>query len=177
MSLKFKRSIPTGAIFSPCRRYRYVLLRNWDSSRPTLLFIGLNPSTADETVNDPTMRRCLGFANAWGYGGMIVTNVFGYRATKPTDLREAKDPIGPECDRWIATLCDYVMLQDGTAHGKDVILFWGNHGKLLGRDRTILPLIQSIVPHPHCLAITKQNQPSHLLYLRKSLKPIPYIES
>ena len=174
MSLNFKRRMPSGAIFSPCRRYRYVLWRNWNLSQPAVLFIGLNPSTADETVNDPTMRRCLDFAKAWGYGGMIVTNLFAYRATKPKDLRDAKEPIGPECDRWISTLCQYSVYQEGTAYGKDIILFWGNHGKWLGRDRAILQLIHPIEPNPHCLAITKQGQPAHPLYLPKSLTPIPY---
>ena len=153
-----------------------------------VLFIALNPSTADATVNDPTMRRCIGFAQSWGYGGMIVANLFAYRATKPTVLRQAKDPIGPEGDRWIDALCQYVVQQDHGVErdelepspeqqnnpGGNIILAWGNHGKWQGRDRAVLQQIQAIIAQPHCLAITKQGQPSHPLYLPKTLRPIPF---
>lgn len=169
---------PSGAVFSECDRYRYVLWRRWNATKPMVLFIALNPSTADETVNDPTMRRCIGFAQAWGYGGMIVANIFAYRATQPTVLKQAADPVGPEGDRWISVLCQHVLAQPKLgkrqANGKAIILGWGNHGKWLGRDRTTLQLIDSLVLKPYCLAITKQGQPSHPLYLSKSLKPIPY---
>ena len=186
-----------GAMFSPCRSYRYSLWRTWDSQKPIVVFIGLNPSTADETVNDPTMRRCIGFARLWGYGGMVVVNLFAYCATKPTVLRHVADPVGKDTDSWIYTLCQYVARQvggehnsldceeAGQTHGSEkshyesvsakVILCWGNQGCLKGRDRTLLTLITPIIT-PYCLAMTKQGYPAHPLYLRKTLVPIPYCQ-
>ena len=87
--------IVQSADFSACGTYRYALRRIWLPAAPQVLFIGLNPSTADEKSDDPTIRRCLGFARSWGYGGLIVANLFAYRATAPSALREARDPIGP----------------------------------------------------------------------------------
>ncbi|MEM9215389.1 MAG: DUF1643 domain-containing protein [Cyanobacteria bacterium P01_F01_bin.150] len=171
-------SEPSGAIFSECDRYRYVLWRRWAIAKPMVLFIALNPSTADATVNDPTMRRCISFAQSWGYGGIIGANLFAYRTPQPTVLKQASEPIGPEGDRWISSLCQYVVAQPKLAKrktkGQAIILAWGNHGQWLGRDRSILQLIQAIVPMPHCLTVTKQGQPAHPLYLPKSLKPLPY---
>ena len=110
---------------------------------------------------------------------MIVANIFAYRATQPTVLKQADAPIGSEGDRWIVQLCQQVLAQPKLAkrnvNGRAIILAWGNHGKWLGRDRAILSLLRPIVPTPHCLAITKQGQPAHPLYLPKSLKPIPYV--
>jgi len=80
------------ATFSPCRKYRYSLFRIWDEDKSLVLFIGLNPSTADEKEDDPTIRRCINFAKqwGWGYGGLIMGNLFSFRATQPSDLKQAK---------------------------------------------------------------------------------------
>ena len=81
----------SGAVFSPCERYRYKLWRVWDPARPLgcVMFLMLNPSTATDTEDDPTIRRCIGYARSWGYGGLYVGNLFAYRATDPADLRRA----------------------------------------------------------------------------------------
>ncbi|NEQ99153.1 MAG: DUF1643 domain-containing protein [Cyanothece sp. SIO2G6] len=174
---------PSGAIFSSCNCYRYGLWRRWDFEQPLLLFIGLNPSTADAVTNDPTIRRCIGFARSWGYGGMMVTNLFAYRATRPQELRQVTDPIGPETDEWIVRLCQCVVDSTWsittrsitTSHSDTrVMAIWGNAGAWWGRDRTILNLIRPIIPQLYCLSVTKRGQPAHPLYLPKTLQPKRY---
>lgn len=92
------------AKLSDCRTYRYELWRTWDESKPYAMFIGLNPSTADETEDDPTIRRCINFAKTWGYGGLCMTNLFAYRATQPEDMKRASDPIGNKNDETLILL-------------------------------------------------------------------------
>src|SRR4028119_2392792 len=87
-----------GAIFDPTRTYRYALWRTWDAARPPVAFVLLNPSTADARRDDPTIRRCANFARTWGFGGLEVVNLFAFRATHPTDLKCAADPVGPQND-------------------------------------------------------------------------------
>ena len=87
-----------NAIFSDCRKYRYVLSRTWNDKKKTILFIGLNPSTADEKIDDPTIRRCINYAQNWGYGSLLMVNLFAYRATIPTELKNVKNPIGNDND-------------------------------------------------------------------------------
>lgn len=91
------------AYFSPCRKYRYSLWREWDATAETkhegyAMIVGLNPSTADEIHDDPTIRKCINFAQAWGYRALCMTNLFAYRATKPNVMRAAAEPVGPEND-------------------------------------------------------------------------------
>jgi len=109
----------SGARFSPCRTWRYSLRRQWlPGSEASVMFIGLNPSTADETQDDPTIRRCLGFARYWGFGNLIMMNVYAFRATKPADMKAAKDPVGPGNDREFERLRSVPQL---------VVAAWGNH--------------------------------------------------
>lgn len=89
------------AILSEDRKYRYILSRTWDETKPTVLFIGLNPSTADENEDDPTIRRCIIFAKSWGYGGLIMANLFAFRTTNPQGLYSEKNPVGSENDYYI----------------------------------------------------------------------------
>ena len=84
--MKRRKFSKSGAVFSDCRKFRYALWRMWDGDKPLVMIIGLNPSTADEKVNDPTITRCISFARSWEYGGVYVTNLFGFRATAPTEL-------------------------------------------------------------------------------------------
>lgn len=152
--------IKSGAIFSACRLYRYALWRTWDDALPMVLFIGLNPSTADVEHNDPTARRCIGFAQRWGYGGVYMTNLFAYKATQPAQLKAAAEPIGPKTDTWLMRLY----------HSTDVaIAAWGNHGNFRGRDR----IVRQMLPRLHYLRLTQQGQPAHPLYLKADLQPIP----
>lgn len=147
-------------IFSSCRTYRYALWREWIGGDGYAMFVGLNPSTADETQDDPTIRRCIAYAKAWGYSGLCMTNLFAYRATQPEDMKSATDPVGPENDAYLKTL----------AEGAGVIVAaWGVHGTHGGRHNAV----RAMLPGLHCLALTKDGHPGHPLYLRKTLTPIP----
>jgi hypothetical protein len=143
-----------AATFSRCRRYRYSLTRSWDPALPTILFVGLNPSTADSSRDDPTVRRCIGFAREWGYGTMTLANLFALRSTDPAQLWTARDPIGPDNDEWVRSLADSAAM---------VVVAWGAHGGLLDRDRHVLAMLSSV----HCLGRTQAGQPRHPLYLSK----------
>jgi len=150
-----------NAIFSDDRKYRYVLSRVWDDSKPAVLLIGLNPSTADETKNDPTIRRCIGFAQKWGFGSLYVCNLFAYRATYPQDLFKQEDPVGSENDEWIKKIQNEVDL---------VVLAYGNHGHYKSRHLEILRIINN----PHCINTSKSAMPMHPLYLKYTENPVPY---
>jgi hypothetical protein len=146
-----------SACFSACRRYRYSLWRRWGPG-PAVMVVGLNPSTADAIHNDPTIRRCLGFARAWGYGALCMTNLFAYRALDPARLKRVKDPIGAENDHSLQQL----------ARGAALILAaWGNHGGLHGRDL----VVRGLLPELHILGLTRMGQPRHPLYLPRGLQP------
>ncbi|HEC24975.1 MAG TPA: DUF1643 domain-containing protein, partial [bacterium] len=94
----------TYANLSECRKYRYALWRTWDELKPCAMFIGLNPSTADETEDDPTIKRCINYSKDWGYGGLCMVNLFAFRATSPSDMRASIEPIGSDNDEWIQKL-------------------------------------------------------------------------
>lgn len=144
-----------AATFSADRSYRYTLSRIWDDSRPLVLFIGLNPSTADEHRDDPTIGRCCSFAQDWGMGGIVMVNLFAWRATRPEELRLAKDPIGPENDQRVKQALTQCPLR---------VACWGNHGRYLGRDAAVL---QQLPVPIWCLGQTKQGQPCHPLRLKR----------
>lgn len=150
-------------ILSQDRRYRYVLWREWSApGSPYALFVGLNPSTADETQDDPTIRRCRGFARAWGLDALCMVNLFAWRATDPKGMLAAKDPIGPENDRWLAVL---------SREAEITIAAWGAHGDHLHRARCVLPILTA----PHCLGLTLGGQPRHPLYLPADARPTHYV--
>lgn len=150
-----------GAEFSPCRLYRYALWRIWDPAAGTVNFIGLNPSTADEQVDDPTIRRCIGFARDWGYGGLVMTNLSAFRATKPAVMKTAAEPVGRDNDSWLMRVA---------AEARVVVAAWGNDGAYLGRDHQVRRLMPSL----HCLDLTKRGRPRHPLYLPAELLPRPW---
>lgn len=145
-------SLFEAAVFSPCRKYRYALTREWANRSPTILFVGLNPSTADELTDDATVRRCVGFAKRLGYSRLLLANLFAFRATDPGVLTTADDPVGPENDNWIIEASNAADL---------TVVAWGIHGSLLGRSAAVLSSLQS----PHCLGTTKYGFPRHPLYL------------
>jgi len=157
-----QKIILSDALFSEDRIYRYALWRIWDKSLPKALFIGLNPSTADEIQDDPTIRRCIRYSMDWGYGGYIMGNIFGYRSTDPHVLKRIKDPIGNKNNYWLKKLHKEASI---------TIAAWGNHGKLLSRGEEVSSLLDNL----HCLKITKEKNPSHPLYLPAKLKPIKFI--
>jgi hypothetical protein len=154
--------VNSGARFSRDRRYRYRLWRRWDPSRPPIAFCMLNPSTADEKSDDPTIRRCIGFAHEWGYGGVEVVNLFALRATDPRELRDVRDPVGPRNDAYVLS---------AAARSALVVLAWGSHGAYRARDAKILELLS---PRARLLALgwTRARQPRHPLYLRRDVRPI-----
>jgi hypothetical protein len=156
--------IDCGAIFDLDGRYRYSLWRTWSTRHPRIAFVLLNPSTADEQRNDPTIRRCLGFAQAWHYGSMEVVNLFAYRATDQRELFKANDPIGEENNRF---------LLQAVEHCSTVVLGWGNRGIFLGRDRQVIHLLAGR-KDVHCLGTTKDGQPRHPLYIKGDTSLVPF---
>lgn len=150
-----------GAVFSPDRVYRYSLWRFWEKDKGYAAFICLNPSTADEFKNDPTVRRGINYAKDWGYGGLIMLDLFAYRATDPKKLYSIDDPIGPDND---------FHLRSASSKAGITIVGWGTHGGYLGRDKAVIEMLND----PQCLSLTKNGFPGHPLYLRKNLKPVSY---
>lgn len=155
--------IDSGATFSDCRTYRYALWRCWDwrGYSNQVMFIGLNPSTADETEDDPTIRRCIRFAKDWGYGGLIMTNAFAFRATDPRDMKAAPDPVGPDNDDILSQYQSQVGL---------VVAAWGAH---CPRDRE-QQICQIVGRSIKCLGRTKHGSPKHSLYLRADTPLEPF---
>jgi hypothetical protein len=155
------------ALFSPCRTWRYSLTRVWETGAPACMFIGLNPSTADEATNDPTVRRCIRFAHDWGYGSLVMTNMFGLRSTNPKGLLSADDPVGPDNDQALRAHAERAGL---------IIAAWGQWGtKLRSHARRPWHLADLLAPmRMHCLGTTRDGQPLHPLYLAASLKPEPW---
>lgn len=158
---ELKNDIHSGAVFSKCKLYRYKLWRIWDVNKPLVLFVMLNPSTADEMVNDPTITRCISFSKDWGFGGVFIGNIFSYRSPHPNDLLKCENPIGDDNDDHILemyNICD------------DVVFAWGNHGSLFDRFNDVL----SLFDNPKCLGTTSSGQPKHPLYLPKTTELIIY---
>ena len=160
-------TIPTEAgpcVFSKDRRHRYYLRRMWNPDRDTIAFIGLNPSTADETTNDRTVSRCIAFAKKWGYGSIVMLNLFSWRATNPAEMKRVEDPTGdPANAAHIHTVCSQTA--------KKVIACWGHHGVHMDREAEILDLFDTIdVPLYH-LGQTKDGHPRHPLYLPGNAEP------
>jgi hypothetical protein len=153
-----------AASFSPCGRYRWSLSRRWDSDprKPRVGFIMLNPSTADAFSDDPTIRRCIGFARRWGYGGLEVRNLFAFRATKWTGLKSAPNPVGRRSD---ATILDLFEMCE------TIVVAWGTHGTLHDRGRRVIELLSG--HELMCLGKTRSGEPRHPLYLpvETRLKP------
>lgn len=161
--------VRADARLSPDGRYRYWLSRRWAAGGSTVHFVMLNPSTADALQDDPTIRRCIGFAKEWNRSALVVTNLYAYRATKPEELFIPwVDPLGPgdECDEWI------------TEHSRSsdlTVVAWGAQaGPKKGRPADVLDLIADAGAEPHALALTKHGHPRHPLYVRGDAEPIPY---
>ncbi len=199
--------LQASAQISPCGTYRYRLVREWrlgnsphwdmwqeDDGSPCLdgaghqigeplscVFVMLNPSTADGKQDDPTIRRCVAFAKAWGYDRLEVVNLFAYRATKPAHLLALNHDDEP----WGPFNRDAVM--DAVSDAGIVVCAWGAHGGHLGQDETVLGWIQDAVEIaaecdgrdiPICaLSLTKDGKPRHPLYLRGDLQPVPFAEA
>lgn len=148
-----------GAIFSPCMHFRYALWRQWSPDLPTIAFCMLNPSIADAFILDPTVTRCVNYAKEWGYGELIVLNIFAFRSTDPAALYDFINPIGCNNDFYISQVYNKV---------DKVIMGFGNHGELIGRGREVLARIRS---KAYYLKLNKSGLPSHPLYLKADLGP------
>jgi hypothetical protein len=147
-----------SAILSDCGNYRYRLSRIWDTSERPVCFLMLNPSTADDIENDATIRKCMGFAERWSAGGIVVVNLFAWRATEPDDMKGyGPSAVGPENDRHIRA---------AIIECKPLVCAWGVHGAHLGRDVQVKELIRrSGLPWGMCLGTTKDGHPRHPLFV------------
>jgi hypothetical protein len=149
------------AVYSDCERYRYMLTRVWGQGQKAL-FVMLNPSTATEVQNDPTVERCERRARALGFGAFRVTNIFAFRATDPKVMRAASDPVGPEND---AAILDSLRWAD------TVVCAWGNHGLHRDRGQAVEAMLRANgAPLCH-LGLTGQGQPRHPLYVGYQQQP------
>ena len=153
------------ARYSDCEAYRYELGRVWDAALPRVLFVMLNPSTATERQNDPTIERCERRARALGFGGFVAANIFAFRATDPRDMRAAADPVGPENDRVIAR---------AAARADRVIAAWGVHGAHLGRGTDVAARLHARGIALHHLGLTRDGHPRHPLYVAYRTRPEPW---
>jgi hypothetical protein len=161
-----------SAEFSECGTYRYLLTRTWGSGqlhlgraepKGWLQVIGLNCSTATEEVDDPTVRRCIGYAQRWGFAGLMVTNLFAFRATDPAVMKAAPDPVGPENDKTLLRAAQLARM---------VLAAWGTHGDHLHRAEAVR---RALGAHRLvCLGTTKDGSPRHPLYVANAVTPEPY---
>lgn len=151
-----------SAVISDCRTYRYELAREIAplTGVGTVTFIGLNPSTAGETTDDPTVRRCIGFARSWGFALMKMLNIYAYRATDPRELGRVPDPVGPD---------NFVTIERVVTDSDLVVCAWGVIAPVAATE-----VVLDLIAAPHCLGITKHGQPRHPLYVLRTQKPMPF---
>ena len=152
--------LDSDAIISDCSHYRYTLTRRW-SSRKTVMFIGLNPSTADASEDDPTIRKCIRFARDWEFGQLVMTNLFAFRATNPKEMITQSDPVGEFNDAHLHSLASKADL---------IVAAWGTRGVHLGRDQ----VIRRSIPNLHHIGLTRHGHPRHPLYVKATAKPQPF---
>lgn len=158
-----KGDAESEAVYSHCESYRYLLTRVWDAQGPRALFVMLNPSTATETQNDPTVERCERRARALGFGAFRVTNIFAYRATDPRVMRAQADPVGPEND---------AVIRDSALHWADrIICAWGTHGAHVQRGPQVAALLRATGKPLFTLGLTQDGHPKHPLYIGYDRQP------
>jgi len=161
-----KGDAPSTAVYSDCEKYRYSLTRVWDEKGPRALFVMLNPSTATEVQNDPTVERCERRARTLGYGAFQVTNIFAWRDTDPRKMRAAADPVGPFND---------TAILEGANWADTVVAGWGTHGAHLNRGAEVETLLRAAdVPIYH-LGLSKAGHPKHPLYIAYAQQPQPWM--
>lgn len=160
-----KGDAASTAVYSACERYRYALTRTWDPDQARLLFVMLNPSTATEVQNDPTVERCERRARALGYGAFRVCNIFAWRDTDPKAMRAASDPVGSGND---------AAIREGADWAGRVLCAWGTHGAHLQRGAAVEALLRG-TGRPLChLGLSKAGHPKHPLYIAYSQNPEPW---
>lgn len=158
-------TLAAGAAFDRTGVYRYGLWRRWSETGGACLWVMLNPSTADEKVLDPTVRRCAVFARAWGYGGMEVANIFALRSTDPAALYAHPDPVGPENDAAIVEAARRAAL---------VMAAWGKHGAHRARGAQVVALLRAARIKMQCLGTNADGSPRHPLYVHGATQPSPF---
>jgi len=161
----------SGALLSDCGRFRYKLWRIFDETLPLLVFVMLNPSVADASVNDPTVLKCMGFAHRLGFGGIVVVNMFAYRATKPSDLKKAGWPTGGEMN----TLTISDAAKAAKVWGGEVVCAWGVNARGRPEAAEMLALLRGCGVVPKALRLTPDGVPWHPLMLPYScqLQDVP----
>lgn len=153
-----------GAYFSACEVYRYLLWRVWEPSAPKLMWLMLNPSTADSFKNDPTVERCSRRAAIMGYGSMVVCNIFALRSTNPAVLYQHNDPVGRGNDEAIFEASNWA---------DQIILGWGGHGAYLNRGAEVMGLLERHISRGavKCLEWNQDGHPKHPLYIGYDVQP------
>ena len=158
------------ATYSDDEQYRYALEIRWvesTSAYTPLMVIGLNPSTATEAKDDPTIRRCVGFSKSWGFGGLVMTNLFAFRSTDPKRLLTQSDPIGFENDIAYIAAC--------LVSGPTVLAAWGSiHSRFKGRAAVVVHELELMGMDVVCLGVTANGSPRHPLYVPKDVCPIEW---
>lgn len=162
-------AIQASAGISPCGQYRFWLGRKWDHGSFSLPVVMLNPSTADASTDDPTIRRCMGFARRENFGGVRVFNLFAYRATSPADMKAAHDPVGPGNDDYLNEAFDIARCSD-----IPVLAAWGTHGSFMRRDETVERFAADHRVRLVCLGTTTAGHPRHPLYVKGDQPFEPY---
>ena len=157
-----KGDAPSVAVYSDCERYRYTLTRRWDITGGKVLFVMLNPSTATEVQNDPTVERCERRARALGFGAFRVCNIFAFRATDPRVMRSQEDPVGPSNDAAIA---------ESAGWADQVVCAWGTHGAYLARGAEVEALLRATGKPLWHLGLSKDGHPKHPLYIAYAHPP------
>lgn len=152
------------ATLSRDRKFRYRLGRKW-ANGPVVVYVMLNPSTADHEQDDATIRRCIGFAQQEGFGALEVVNLFAYRTPHPAALKHAGFPVGPENDEHIRRACE---------GAERVVVAWGAQLDAQPRVQMVMPLICATGLEPYCLAITRSGFPGHPVRLPKSSRMRPF---
>jgi hypothetical protein len=165
--------VKKSALISQCGKYRYSLTRDWYEGDGEVVFVLLNPSTADHYQDDPTVRRCIGFAKSWGKSSLKIVNLFAFRSVQPTALLQCEDAIGPENDHHIVAACRKAVTTGTEKNSPSIICAWGNHGKLFDRSTQTRKLLVGL--NPSCFGLTAKKQPRHPLYLSATttVEPMP----
>ena len=157
-----KGNCRSEASYSDCEGYRFALTRVWDAKGPKVTFVMLNPSTATEVQNDPTVERCERRARTLGYGAFQVTNIFAFRATDPRVMKTQIDPVGADNNAMILAAAAWADL---------VVCAWGSHGAHLGRGQEVGDMLRQTNQPLHHLGLTKEGHPKHPLYIGYAEQP------
>lgn len=158
----------SGANFDETKNYRFSLWRIWDNKELKILFLMLNPSTANDETDDPTIRRCVNFAKSWGYGGIVVVNLFSLVSSDPAKLLTVTDSIGVDNDS---------VILKAAGNAEKIVVAWGAFREARARGEDVLRMLYENGYEVYCLGKTKDGHPKHPLYLRSNLKPMIYREA